>query len=88
MIFKLTFEDKTEWCQAKSQLHLLQSYEREYQGFHDIQEVTEISDEEAKTIMLKNTDYDESDPTDAAEFSLFDSVVGDDFVIVGSSEWD
>lgn len=87
MIYKLKFDDRTEWCQAKSQLHLLQSYEKEYDGFQEIEEVTEISDEEAKTIMLKNSEYDETDPTDTAEFSLFDTVIGDDFVIVGSTEW-
>lgn len=88
MIFKLVFDDRTEWCQAKNQLHLLQGYEKELDGFHDIQEVIEVSDEEAKVIMLKNTDYDESDPTDIAEMSLFDSAVGEDFAILGSTEWD
>lgn len=88
MIFKLIFEDKTEFCQAKSQLHLLQSYEKEYDGFQEIKEIVEISEEEAKTIMLSNSEYDETDPTDSAEVSLFDQVVGDDFVIVGSTEWD
>lgn len=87
MIYKLKFADKTEWCQAKSQLHLLQSYDKEADDFHNIVEVKEISEEEAKTIMLKNSDYDESDPTDNPEWSLFDAVVGDDFVIVGSTEW-
>ncbi len=88
MIFKLTFDFKTEFCQAKSQLHLLQSYEKECGDFQQIQEVTEISNEEAKAIMLSNNEHDENDPTSSPEFSLFDTVVGDDFVIVGSSEWD
>lgn len=88
MIFKLIFEDKKEFCQAKSQLHLLQSYEKEYEGFQEINEVVEISEEEAKKIMLSNSEYDENDPTDSAEVSLFDQIVGDDFVIVGSTEWD
>lgn len=88
MIFKLQFDDRTEWCQAKSQLHLLQSYEKEHDGFQDIEEVTEISEEEAKTIMLKNTDYDESDVNDAKDFSLYDVSVGNDFLILGSTEWE
>lgn len=87
MIFKLESPDRTEWCQAKSQLHLLQSYEKECSGFHDIESVTEISDEEAKTIMLKNSDYDENDPNDSPEWSLYDAVVGDDFCIVGSTDY-
>jgi hypothetical protein len=87
MIYKLQFEDRTEFVQAKSQLHLLQSYEKEYEGFKDIQEVTEISDDEAKVIMLTNTEYDENDKEDTSEISLFDLVVGDDFIIVGSTEY-
>ena len=89
MIYKLNFEDgcRVEWCQAKSQLHLLQSYENEYEGFQEITEVTEISEEEAQKIMLENSDYDETDSTDTPEISLADAVVGDDFCIVGSTEW-
>lgn len=88
MIFKLTFDDKREFVQAKNQLHLLQSYEKEYGEFQEIREVTEISDEEAKTIMLTNTDYDEDDPGDMPEkISLEDMVCGDDFCILASTEW-
>lgn len=92
MIFKLIFEEKKEYVQAKSQLHLLQEYHKEYEGFEDILEVVEISDEEAKTIMLSNNEYNPDLPIDDEfnypEFSLYDTVVGDDFVIVGSTEWD
>lgn len=90
MIFKLTFNDdenRIDWCQAKNQLHLLQRYDSECDELQDIKEVIEISEEEAKTIMLKNTDYDETDPTDTPNWSLFDAVVGDDFCIVGSTEF-
>ena len=86
MIFKLIFDDKQEYAQAKSQLHLLQEYDKEYEGFEDILEVVEISGEEAKEIMLKNTDL--STFEECPEFSLFDIVCGDDFAIVGSTEWD
>lgn len=87
MIYKLIFDDKTEYCQAKSQLHLLQSYHKEYDGLLDINEVVEIPDEDAKTIMLKNSDYDETNPSDSPEFSLYEFVVGDDFCIVGGTEY-
>jgi Cys-tRNA synthase (O-phospho-L-seryl-tRNA:Cys-tRNA synthase) len=90
MIFKLKFiddENRIDWCQAKNQLHLLQSYEKEYGELQDIEEVIEISEEDAKTIMLKNTDYDETDPTDTPNWSLFDAVIGDDFCVVGSTEF-
>lgn len=90
MIFKLIFDDKQEYAQAKSQLHLLQEYHKEYEGFEDILEVVEISDEEAKTIMLSNNEYNpdlpESDDN-FKEFSLYDMVEGDDFIIVGSTDW-
>jgi len=88
MIFKLKFSDKTEFAQAKSQLHLLQQFNKEYDDFDDIEEVQEISNEEAKTIMLKNCDYNEEDPEDMAEFSLYSTSVGDEFLIIGSTEWD
>ncbi len=92
MIFKLIFEDKQEYAQAKSQLHLLQEYHKEYEGFEDILEVIEISEDEAKIIMLTNNEYDPELPIDDEfnypEFSLYDTVVGDDFVVVGSTEWD
>jgi hypothetical protein len=91
MIFKLIFDDKQEYAQAKSQLHLLKEYHKEYEGFEDILEVVEISDEEAKTIMLSNNEYNPELPEDDdnfKEFSLYDTVVGDDFTIVGSTDWD
>lgn len=87
MIYKLSFDDKTEHAQAKNILHLLQSYEKEYGDFQDIKSVEEVSEEEAKGIMIKNLDFDENDPEDAAEFSLFDMVVGDDFCIVSSTDY-
>lgn len=91
MIFKLIFDEKQEYTQAKSQLHLLQEYHKEYDGFEDILEVVEISEEEAKTIMLSNNEYNPDLPEDDDNFkafSLYDTVVGDDFAIVGSTEYD
>ncbi len=89
MIFKLKFSGKTEYAQAKNQLHLLQQFNKEYDDFDDIEEVEEISNEEAKTIMLKNCDYNEEDPDDMSkEFSLWSSAVGNEFLIIGSTEWD
>ncbi len=85
MIFKLEFSDRTEFIQAKSQLHLLQSYEAEYEGFQDINEVEEISEELAKTTMLTNTDTSTFD--ECPEISLYDLSCGDDFTIIGSTEW-
>ena len=81
MIFKLTLPDRKEFAQAKSQLHLLQECSREYDDFLDIQEVVEISEEESKTIMLK-------DNQNNSDITLFDLACSEDFVIVGSTDWD
>ena len=85
MIFKLEFPDKTEFANAKSELHLLQEYYNEYgDDFLDILEVKVIEDEQAKTIMLKSNEPDLTD-----EFSLFDTSSEDGFFnIIGSTEWD
>lgn len=87
MIFKLEFENRTDYAQAKSELHLLQSYEKEYDDFQEILAVEEIEPNKAKEIMLKNVDYDENDPMDTPEFTLFDQACGDDFVIIGSTDF-
>ena len=54
MIFKLKTKNCEMYAQAKSQLHLLQSYHQEYSDFMDIEEVTEVTDEQAKNILLIN----------------------------------
>ena len=89
MIFKLTFEDgRIDWCTAKNQLHLLKEYDKEYDlSLQEVEDLQEISEEEAKTIMLANTDYDENDPDDTREISVFESATGDDFCIIGSTDW-
>lgn len=87
MIYKLIFEDRIEYVQAQSQLHLLQSYDQEYDDFQMIKEVVEISDEEAKKIILKNIDYDPDDPGDLEEFTLYSQAYGDDFIILGGTDY-
>lgn len=90
MIFKLKFSDKTEFAQAKNMLHLLQNYQQEYDDFLDIEEVDEISEDEAKLIILSNTEFNdelaESDEN-IKDFSLYDLACGDDFLIIGSTEY-
>jgi hypothetical protein len=86
MIFKLTFPDKTLFAQAKNLTQLHVEYNKEYDD-HEYLEMTEtISEEEAKEIMLKN--IDESTFGECPQISLLDTVCGDDFVVVGSTEWD
>lgn len=48
----------------------------------------ELSDEEAKTTMVKNLDYDENDPDDVENLSIYDLAVGDDFCIIASTEFE
>lgn len=91
MIYKLTFEDgRIDWCTAKDQLHLLKSYDNEFDlSLQEIETLEEISDEDAKTVMVANTEFDEDNPDDMPEqMSLYDLSVGDDFSLIASSEWD
>jgi len=87
MIYKLTFEDgRIDWCTAKNELHLLKSYDLNfYLPLQEIESLESITDEEAKTIMVKNTEFIHEIPE---EISLFDLSVGEDFAIIASTEYD
>ena len=87
MIFKLIFpENRVVFIQAKDILHLFQSYDSEYSDFQEIESFEEISTVQAKTIMLKNTE--ESTQNEIQTISLESLVCGDDFVIVGGTDFD
>ena len=90
MIYKLTFEDgRIDWCTAKNEFHLMKSYDADFDlPIQEIEELIPISDEEAKTIMVVNTEYDEDDPEDSRIIPLYDLAVGDDFAIIASTEFD
>lgn len=90
MIYKLTFDDgRIDWCTAKNQLHLLKSYDADFDlSLQEIEDLEEISEEEAKTMMVSNTEYDENDPDDVETISVYDLAVGDDFCIIASTEFD
>ena len=89
MIFKLTFNDgQIDWCTAKDQTHLLKSYDYEYDlTLQTIDSLEEISEEESKSIMVINTNYDKNDTEDKPTISLWDLVVGDDFCVIASTEF-
>lgn len=92
MIFKIEFKDddnRVEFCQAKDLNDLHAGYEEEYgeEEVLNFKSVTIIDDETAKTIKLVNTEHDETDPESPADFTLFEAAVGDDFCIIGSTEW-
>lgn len=90
MIFEI--KSKTgviEYAQAKDVLHLVNSYSEEYSGIEDVNSIVEITEEEAKTSPLRNTEYNEDDLDNdmPSEIMLFDLVCGDDFAIVASTEF-
>ena len=92
MIFKLTFDDgRIDWCTAKDQLHLLKSYDADFDlPLQEIESIDEITDVEAKTIMVRNTEFDEDNPDDMPEeLSIWELATNDvDFKIVASTEFD
>ena len=89
MIYKLTFDDgRIDWCTAKDQLHLLKSYDADFDlPLQEIESLEEISDALAMTTMVANTEYDENDPEDVETISVYDLAVGDDFCIIASTEF-
>ena len=91
MIYKLTFESgRIDWCTAKNELHLLKSYDDEFDlSLKEVEDLQSISDEEAKTIMVTNSEFDEDNPDDTPEqISLYDLSAGEDFAIIASTEFD
>lgn len=92
MIFKLTFDDgRIDWCTAKDQLHLLKSYDSDFDlPLQEIESIDEISENEAKIIMVRNTEFDEDNPDDMPEeLSIWELATNDvDFKIVASTEFD
>jgi ERCC4-type nuclease len=91
MIYKLTFDDaRIDWCTAKDQLHLLKSYDKYFDlSLQELESIDKISEEEAKTIMVSNTEFDEDNPDDMPEqLSIWELAVGDDFCIIASTEFD
>lgn len=92
MIFKLTFEDgRIDWCTAKDQLHLLKSYDAEFElPLQELESIVEISDEDAKTIRVRNSDYDEDYPDDEQEYFYLSDIAegGERFAIIASTEFE
>lgn len=87
----MTFTDgQIDWCCAKDQLDLLKSYEREYGlDLSELESVEKITNTKAKTIKVRNSEFDEDKPEDMPEkISLFDLSNGEDFAIIASTEFD
>lgn len=91
MIYKLTFYNgRIDWCTAKDQLHLLKSYDKDYDlPLQEIEEIEEIEEEQAKTIMVTNIEFDGDNSYDMPEqLSIWELAVDDDFDIIASTEFD
>jgi hypothetical protein len=90
MIYKLKVDDgRIDWCAAKDILHLLKSYDSDFDlPLQEIESLEEISEELAKTIMVANSEYDKDvDNGMPEQICLFDLAVGDDFAIIASTEF-
>lgn len=90
MIYKLTFEDfRIDWCTAKDPLHLLKSYDFEFDlSLQEVESLEEISEEESKTVMVRNMDFDEDMDNEPEQISLYDLAIGSDFAIIASTEFE
>ena len=90
MIYKLTFDDgRIDWCTAKDQLHLLKSYDKDFDlPLQEVDSIEEIGEEQAKKIMVINTEFDEDNPEEMPEkISIWELAVGDEFDIIASTEF-
>jgi hypothetical protein len=91
MIYKLNFEEgNIEWVTAKSQFHALKSYHTDITdiSLDEIEGIEEITDEEAKNTMVRNSDFDEDNPDGMPEFiSLYDLGGNtEDFSVIASNQ--
>lgn len=86
MIYKLTFTNgRIDWCTAKDELHLLKSYDSEFDLIiQDVEDIQEITTEEAKTTMISNLEYVDG----SADWTLFELATSDQFSILATNEPD
>lgn len=87
MIFKIIYEDgEMQYCVAKNMFHLLKSYDANYDlKLQEIDDIKEISDDEAFEIMIENEEYDELNPgLEPKEYRLSEMLSSCDFAIVAS----
>ncbi len=90
-IFKLSFKDgRIDWCTAKNELHLLKAYDADFDLLlQEIEGLHSITEEEAKTTMVRNTEFDVNEPNDMPEeISIFDLAAGDEFAVIATTEFD
>jgi len=90
MIYKLTFTNgRIDWCTAKDELHLLKSYDSEFDLIiQDVEDIQEITTEEAKTTMISNLEYVDGSADEPKEWTLFELATSDQFSILATNEPD
>jgi hypothetical protein len=90
MIYKLTFTNgRIDWCTAKDELHLLKSYDSEFDLIiQDVEDIQEITTEEAKTTMISNLEYVDGSAYEPKEWTLFELATSDQFSILATNEPD
>lgn len=91
MIYKITFDDgRIDWCTAKDKLHLLKSYDFEFDlQLQEIENIEKMSEEQSKNTMVVNSEFDHNEPSDMPEeFSIWELAVGDDFCLIATTEFD
>lgn len=90
MIFKMTWDDhRIDWCTAKDILHLLKSYDREFDlCLQDIVSVEIVPNDAASVIEVANTEYSDGIENDMPKtLILSDLASGDNFEIIASTEF-
>lgn len=89
MIYRLTFDNgRVDYCTAKDLTHLLNGFSEEV-GFPSDSvsfQHEEVTKEEAESILVYNTEYDENDPNDQEYVPLSELAIGEEFCIIASSE--
>lgn len=80
MVYKIIFENRIDYCTAKSVLDLLQSYEREFDfSLQEVEDIESFTDDETKKIMIKDEDG-------ISEVTLYSLVINDDFNLIASDQ--
>ena len=85
MIFELEFPERKEFVQAKSLKKMQIEYAKEFgeEEFLKVKKVIIIEPEVAKGIFLIS-----NEPELIDKISLYDAACGNDFAIIGSTDWD
>jgi len=66
----------------------LKAYDKEFDLLlQELESIEEITEDEAKTIMVSNTEYDEDNADDSQVIALYDLSINNDFAVIASNEF-